>query len=192
MRDNKKLTFRGSVEKPLDKYFEAAEKEDKFLTFAASTADKSYKEKDNKFAAKCAEEREKRLDDVRPILSKEPGTATFEDQKKMNNFFIGDSVIYQKSLQIRHENFQEGIKEGKLNLVPGLEPKYLDKGKKHREESNDTFNDFCLVMFKYDSHVDSILWAASNTENNNNKNDNSIDNLTTDSISSIYELAGDE
>ncbi|KAL2383045.1 hypothetical protein RJ035_005852 [Blastomyces gilchristii] len=64
----------------------------------------------------------------------------------MNDFFLGDSVTYQKSLQARHDNFQEGIKE---------------------EESNADIN-------------------PKDTKKDVN------DDITSDNISSIYDLAGDE
>lgn len=180
-----KITFQGVVEKPLDKHFEAAEKEDKYLSFVANTAIESYKEEDNKIALKCAVDRGKRFEVVQHILSKEPGTATNEDQKKMNDFFLDDSVMFQKSLALRHSKFQEGIQEGKLNLFPGLDQGYLDKGIKYREDSKDTYNDFCLAVFKYDAYIDSLI-LLENTDNQDNDNDPS------DNISSIMELAGDE
>lgn len=182
MNKNIKITFQGVVEKPLDKHFDAAEKEDKYLTFVANTAIESYKEEDNKIAYKCAADRGKRFELVKHILSKEPGTATNEDQKKMNDFFLDDSVMFQKSLALRHSKFQEGIQEGKLNLFPGLDQGYLDKGIKYREDSKDTYNIFCLAVFEYDAHIDSLIISESLE----------IENDPSDNISSIIELAGDE
>lgn len=219
---NKNLTtFRNTVEKPLDKHFEATDKEDQFLTFVAKDASESYKKRDFILAAKCADERGKLYKEASPILSKEPGTVTNEDQKKMHDFFLGDSVTRQKSLQARHENFKEGLEEGELNLFPGLDDQYLAKSVEYREKSKNTYNEFCLSIFEYDSKIDALI-KESNAENNKKDKDNndSGDNddndpkdndnndpkdqdkiepkdtinedFVSDEISSIYDLAGDD